>query len=72
MSKMAHESESNLRKAFEQARKNSLGFIFIDLIDLIAPKHEKVCLYKSYSWLDVNPCAARLTEKLSVVLSYSY
>ena len=43
MSKMAGESESNLRKAFEEAEKNSPAIIFIDEIDSIAPKREKVC-----------------------------
>lgn len=42
MSKMAGESESNLRKAFEEAEKNSPAIIFIDEIDAIAPKREKV------------------------------
>jgi len=41
MSKMAGESESNLRKAFEEASKNSPAIIFIDEIDSIAPKREK-------------------------------
>lgn len=42
MSKMAGESESNLRKAFEEAEKNAPSIIFIDEIDAIAPKREKV------------------------------
>jgi transitional endoplasmic reticulum ATPase len=31
-----------LRKAFEEAEKNSPSIIFIDEIDAIAPKREKV------------------------------
>lgn len=42
MSKLAGESESNLRKAFEEAEKNSPAIIFIDEIDSIAPKRDKV------------------------------
>ena len=70
MSKMAGESESNLRKAFEEAEKNSPAIIFIDEIDSIAPKREKVRI----------PCSIifprsdniyRRTEKSSVVLSPS-
>jgi len=41
MSKMAGESESNLRKAFDEAEKNAPAIIFIDEIDSIAPKREK-------------------------------
>jgi len=41
MSKMAGESEGNLRKAFEEAEKNAPALIFIDEIDAIAPKREK-------------------------------
>lgn len=41
MSKMAGESEANLRKAFEEAEKNAPSIIFIDEIDSIAPKREK-------------------------------
>merc|ERR1712087_1000847 len=41
MSKMAGESESNLRNAFEEAEKNAPAIIFIDEIDSIAPKREK-------------------------------
>merc|ERR1712054_537576 len=41
MSKLAGESEGNLRKAFEEAEKNAPSIIFIDEIDSIAPKREK-------------------------------
>merc|ERR1711976_665489 len=41
MSKMAGESESNLRRAFEEAEKNAPAIIFIDEIDSIAPKRDK-------------------------------
>ena len=41
MSKMAGDSESNLRKAFEEAEKNSPSIIFMDEIDSIAPNREK-------------------------------
>mgnify|MGYP001367236465 CR=1 FL=1 len=41
MSKMAGESESNLRKAFVEAEKNAPAIIFIDEIDSIAPKRDK-------------------------------
>lgn len=41
MSKMAGESESNLRKAFEDAERNAPSIIFIDEIDSIAPKRDK-------------------------------
>lgn len=44
------ESESNLRKAFEEAEKNSPAIIFIDEIDAIAPKREKVCEKLLYSF----------------------
>jgi transitional endoplasmic reticulum ATPase len=55
MSKMAGESESNLRKAFEEAEKNAPAIIFIDEIDSIAPKRDKV-LSRSLAG-----CAAILT-----------
>lgn len=42
MSKMAGESEDNLRKAFAEAEKNAPAIIFIDEIDSIAPKRDKV------------------------------
>ncbi|KAF5736287.1 cell division cycle protein 48 [Tripterygium wilfordii] len=41
MSKMAGESEGNLRKAFEEAEKNAPAIIFMDEIDSIAPKRDK-------------------------------
>ncbi|CAL4929065.1 unnamed protein product [Urochloa decumbens] len=41
MSKLAGESESNLRKAFEEAEKNAPSIVFIDEIDSIAPKRDK-------------------------------
>merc|ERR1711935_793398 len=41
MSKMAGESESNLRKMFQQAEENAPSIIFTDEIDSIAPKREK-------------------------------
>lgn len=41
MSKMAGDSESNLRRAFEEAEKNSPAIIFIDEIDSIAPNRDK-------------------------------
>ncbi|CAL4946447.1 unnamed protein product [Urochloa decumbens] len=41
MSKLAGESESNLRKAFEEAERNAPSIIFIDEIDSIAPKRDK-------------------------------
>lgn len=41
MSKLAGESEGNLRKAFEEAEKNAPSIIFIDELDSIAPKREK-------------------------------
>lgn len=41
MSKLSGESESNLRKTFQEAEKNSPSLIFIDEIDSIAPKREK-------------------------------
>ncbi|GAB0207853.1 hypothetical protein GRJ2_003251000 [Grus japonensis] len=46
MSKLAGESESNLRKAFEEAEKNAPAIIFIDELDAIAPKREKTALEK--------------------------
>jgi len=42
MSKFYGESESNLRKKFEEAEKSSPSIVFIDEIDAIAPKREEV------------------------------
>jgi len=51
MSKLAGESESNLRKAFETAEKNAPSIIFIDEIDSIAPKRDKAGrIYPSCAW----------------------
>ena len=72
MSKMAGESESNLRKAFEEAEKNSPAIIFIDEIDSIAPKREKVRSLPTFPvsrWLTAWTC--RPTEKSNVVSSHS-
>ena len=41
MSKMAGDSEANLRRAFEEAEKNAPCIIFIDEIDSIAPNRDK-------------------------------
>jgi transitional endoplasmic reticulum ATPase len=41
MSKLAGESENNLRKVFEEAEKNAPAIIFIDEIDSIAPARDK-------------------------------
>lgn len=41
MSKMAGDSEANLRRAFEEAEKNSPAIIFIDEIDSVAPARDK-------------------------------
>ena len=41
MSKIAGESERNLRRAFEEAEANAPGIIFIDELDAIAPKRDK-------------------------------
>lgn len=41
MSKMAGESEANLRSIFEEADKQAPSIIFIDELDSIAPKREK-------------------------------
>ena len=63
MSKLAGESESNLRKAFEECEKNSPAILFIDEIDAIAPKREKVAFTLGEMFSIVPP---RPTEKWSV------
>lgn len=70
MSKLAGESESNLRKAFEEAEKNAPSIIFIDEIDSIAPKREKTQVLLlprplpdsacCDSWADVTRCRGAL------------
>ena len=42
MSKYYGESEENLRRVFEQAKRNAPSIIFIDEIDAIAPKRDEV------------------------------
>jgi transitional endoplasmic reticulum ATPase len=42
MSKMTGQAEENLRMAFAEAEKNAPSIIFIDEIDSIAPKRDKV------------------------------
>lgn len=63
MSKLAGESESNLRKAFEEAEKNAPAIIFIDELDAIAPKREKV---RETGWTS----PSHVAEK-SIYLRYS-
>uniref|UniRef100_A0AC35U772 ATPase_AAA_core domain-containing protein n=1 Tax=Rhabditophanes sp. KR3021 TaxID=114890 RepID=A0AC35U772_9BILA len=41
ISKMSGESESNLRKAFGECEKNAPAILFIDKLDVTAPKREK-------------------------------
>lgn len=71
MSKMAGESESNLRKAFEEAEKNSPAIIFIDELDSIAPKREKVRVPSPSSRNEPDFLSCRQTEKSSVALCHS-
>lgn len=42
MGKVSGESETNLRKAFEEAEENAPAIVFIDEVDSIAPKRDKV------------------------------
>ncbi|CAM9759796.1 unnamed protein product [Pylaiella littoralis] len=41
MGKVAGESETNLRNAFEEAEENAPSIVFIDEVDSIAPKRDK-------------------------------
>lgn len=64
MSKLAGESESNLRKAFEEAEKNSPAIIFIDELDAIAPKREKVSsTFQPSRIFQLNISVAKITWK---------
>lgn len=77
MSKMAGESESNLRKMFEEAEKNSPAIIFIDEIDSIAPKRDKVCPERALcprnciSLTRLCHCFYRPTERWNVAWCHS-
>lgn len=51
MGKVAGESETNLRKAFEEAEENAPSIVFIDEVDSIAPKRDKVPMYIRYGRL---------------------
>lgn len=64
MSKLAGESESNLRKAFEEAESNAPAIIFIDELDAIAPKREKVSTSRYF----IRNPHARLHHPLSCVV----
>ena len=57
MSKLAGDSESNLRKAFEEAEKNAPAIIFIDELDSIAPKREKVIQSNNPGHISLSPRA---------------
>jgi transitional endoplasmic reticulum ATPase len=43
MTQMAGESEKSLRTKFEEAEKYSPAIVFIDEIDSVVPKRDKVC-----------------------------
>jgi len=56
MSKMAGDSEANLRRAFEEAEKNAPAIILIDEIDSIAPRETR----RTASWSGGScPCSSR-------------
>lgn len=68
MSKLAGESESNLRKAFEEAEKNAPAIIFIDELDAIAPKREKVGshLLIQFPFHPIDQCSSILSQVMFV------
>lgn len=49
MSKYFEETKSNLCKIFEEAVKKAPSIIFIDKLDDIAPKRERVYVHNIYS-----------------------
>jgi hypothetical protein len=57
MSKLAGESEGNLRKIFVEAEKNAPAIIFIDEIDSIAPKRDKTQVGGMSCTLSFHPAA---------------
>merc|ERR1711865_1337060 len=63
MSKMAGESESNLRKMFQQAEENAPSIIFMDEIDSIAPKREKTNGFSGANLTEICSRAARFAVK---------
>lgn len=71
MSKLAGESESNLRKAFEEAEKNAPAIIFIDELDAIAPKREKVSkIMELNRWLNTYTQSVLLCDSCEINLSF--
>merc|ERR1712086_1171411 len=71
MSKMAGESESNLRKMFQQAEENAPSIIFMDEIDSIAPKlRRQMARSKSvlfHSCLPLWTASTRVHKSLSLL-----
>lgn len=74
MSKLAGESESNLRKAFEEAEKNAPSIIFIDEIDSIAPKRDKtqVCTCMQLCFSRTLHFTVVLQAMITFVISFLY
>lgn len=71
MSKLAGESESNLRKAFEECEKNSPAILFIDEIDAIAPKREKVNIFL-IGFLFLDTWRSRTSHCFTTLNSYGW